>query len=60
MGAGADGAERLKREITDRMYGWEDGGACGSPAELTGNLRERLDASERRKVETESGLGKVQ
>jgi hypothetical protein len=60
MGAGADGAERVRREMTDSMYGCVVGDACGSPAELIGNLRERLDASERRNTGTESGLGEVQ
>ena len=37
-----------------------EGDACGSPAELIGNLRERLETSERRKTGTEAGFGKFQ
>ena len=54
-----DGAERVSRDITERMYSCVEGDGCGSPAELMGNLRERLEASERRKTGIESGLGKV-
>jgi hypothetical protein len=59
IGVGTDGAERVRSDITDRMYGCVEGDVWGSPAELMGNLRERLEASERRKTGTESGWGEV-
>jgi len=59
MGAGADGAESVRRETTEKMYGCVDGDTCGSPAELTGNLRERLEERERRKTGTEAGFDRA-
>lgn len=38
----------MRRETTERMYGKLDNETYGSPALVTGNLRVRVDASDRK------------
>lgn len=56
-GACIDGAgdDKVRREIMEWMYGCEDGDANGSPAAVMGNLRERVEARERRNTGTVAG-----
>ena len=41
-------AERVRKEMMEWMYGSDEGEAKGSPAVLTGNLRERVAKRDRR------------
>ena len=41
-------AERVRKEMMEWMYGNDEGEAKGSPAVLTGNLRERVAKRDRR------------
>jgi hypothetical protein len=45
----------VRREMMEWMYGWDVGDANGSPAAMMGNLRESVEARERRNTGTVAG-----
>jgi hypothetical protein len=45
----------VKRDTMEWMYGWDVGDANGSPAAVIGNLRESVEARERRNTEVVAG-----
>lgn len=58
-GARAANWERLRRETTEWTKGCVAGEACGSPWMLMGNLWDRVEAKERRKIGIVAGCHDV-